>query len=336
MPTSDRRLACIALALAALCIGAPPAAAQPPAAQLLAEAGFTPAQVARVEAGEMVAVPLAPSSPRELTVAFAFSVAAPPSAIVPRLRQGLVDAADPNTVAFALLSPQPALGDFAKLTLAPDPAKQAAAYVAAKPGGALNLSSDEIARFAALGSGAAVGAVEQAVREALFARVQAYRARGLAGIAPYALAGGASRSPGDELRSASAAAKLLEKYLPSASRMLVAYPDARPPGTEETFRWTRLVANGDPTFALTHGILVPDGEAWVAVQRQFYVSTGYNAQQALAALLPGPKGTIVFYTSRVSTDQVTGFGGSAKRSIGSRMLASQLEALYRSIGQKLR
>jgi len=318
-------------ALAAL--AARTAAAAPPAEQLLADAGFSPAEIAQVENGGFVTKAIEPSSPRELTAGFAFVVAAPPEAIVRQVRTGLVDHVDPNTVAFAMLPANPGLADFAKLTLAPDPAKQAAAYVAAKPGGALNLSSDEIAAFDAVGSGAAVPAVEQAVRQALLARVQAYQAKGLAGIAPYALSGGEQRSPGDELRAASQAAKLLEKYLPAAYQMLVAYPGAPPPGTQETFRWTRLVANGVPTVALTHGLTIPDGDAWVAVQRQFYVSTSYNAEQAIAALLPVPQGTIVFYVNRTSTDQVTGFGGSAKRSIGSKLLASELQALYRKVGK---
>ena len=36
-------------------------------------------------------------------------------------------------------------------------------------------------------------------------------------------------------------------------------------------------------------------------------------------------GTLVVYTSRVSTDQVGGFGGSAKRTIGSKLLTSELK-----------
>ena len=75
-------------------------------------------------------------------------------------------------------------------------------------------------------------------------------------------------------------------------------------------------------------LLVPDGDAWIVAQRQFYVSTGYNTEQAVAAFLPAASGTLVVYANRTSTDQVTGFGGSAKRSIGSRLLASQLEAIF--------
>ncbi len=315
---------------ASILFGALRAAAQaPPAAQLLAEVGFSPGQIARVEGGQLVAGgDIQASSERELVAAFAFFVPTPPAALVAEARRGLIDRVDPNTLAYAMLPPGPSLADFAKLTLEPDPSKQAQAYSVAKPGGGLNLSSAEIASFNALGSGAAVATVEQAVRSALLARLQAYQAKGLAGIAPYALSGGKERSPADELRSATLAAKKLQKYVPAAYQMLLDYPASKAPGTEEAFRWSHYLAHGVPTVSLTHNLYIPDGDAWVAVQRQFYVSTGYNAEQALGALLPVKGGTVVFYANRTSTDQVMGFGGSAKRSIGSKMLASQLEALY--------
>jgi hypothetical protein len=318
-----------AVALACLLAPALPASAQaPPAAEVLAAVGFSPPEIARIEGGQLVTGRIQPSSERELVTAFAFFVALPPGELVKEARQGLLDRVDPNTLAYAMLPASAGPGDFAKLTLQPDANKQAQAYVSAKPGGSLNLSSAEIASLNALGTGAAVPAVEQAVRSALLARLEAYRAKGLAGIAPYALAGGKQRSPADELRSASLTAKNLQKYLPAAYQMLLDYPASRAPGTEETFRWTHAMANGVPTVSLTHTLFVPDGDAWAAVQRQFYVSTGYNSTQAIGAILPVKTGTVVVYSNRTSTDQVTGFGGSAKRSIGSRILASQLEALY--------
>jgi hypothetical protein len=170
--------------------------------------------------------------------------------------------------------------------------------------------------------------VEPQVRSALLARLQAYRANGLAGIAPYAHADGKSRSPAEELRTATQASKKLQQHAPAAYQFLLSYPNGKPPGTEEIFRWSHFDAHGVPTLALTHVLLVPDGEAWIVAQRQFYVSTGYNAEQAVAAFLPSQAGTVVVYANRTSTDQITGFGGGAKRSLGSKMLASQLEGMF--------
>jgi hypothetical protein len=311
---------------------AQPAAAQlPEAATFLAEIGFSKDQIAQVEAGKFVDTSIQPSSEREIVAAFAFLVQASPRELVNQLRTGLIDETDPNTIGFEMISGAPTLGHFAKLTLQPDAPKRTQAYLGAKPGIALNLSSEEIAAFNKLGSGASTAAVEQAVRSALLARLQAYQAKGLAGIAPYAGAGGNLRSPADELRAATQATKRLQQMVPNAHELLLNYPASKPPGTEEAFRWSHIMAHGAPTIALMHSLYVPEGNSWVVVQRQFYVNTGYNSEQAIAALLPMQTGTLVVYTNRTSTDQVTGFGGGTKRSIGSKLLDSQLQALYQKI-----
>ena len=38
--------------------------------------------------------------------------------------------------------------------------------------------------------------------------------------------------------------------------------------------------------------------------------------------------TVVVYTNHTFTDQVAGFGGSVKRSIGRRMMATKLEEMF--------
>jgi hypothetical protein len=338
MPRDGSAALRAALALAAIaCVLAPARSAPaqaPDAATLLADFGFTPAQIAQVKAGKFVTTSVAPSNERELVAGFAFLVQGTPDALVRQLRSGLVDQVDPNMLAFQLIEGAPTLASFAKLTLEPGASQRAKAYTSAAPGGPLNLSSAELASFAALGSSAATSVVEDAVRKALLARLEAYQAKGLAGLAPYAAAGGKTRSPGDELRSATRAANRLQKYAPAAYQYLLDYPAAKPAGTEETYRWSQFMGNGVPTIALTHGLAIPDGDGWVAVQRQFYVSGGYNSEQAIGALLPLPEGTLVLYTNRTSTDQVTGFGGGAKRSIGSKLLASQLETLYQRVQKK--
>jgi len=320
----------VAVSAAVLCLLAQPAAAQiPEASALLAALGLSPDEIAQVEAGQLVRHSVPPASERELTAGIAFEVPIPPAQLVAQSKRDLLDRVDPNMIAFAAVAPPGSPADFAKLTLAPDAAKRAAQYVGAQPGGDLNLSAEEIAAFNALGSGAAPAAVEAQVRSALLARVQAYATKGLAGIAPYARADGQTRSPADELRTATAAGKKLEKYAPAAFQLLQTYPNGKPPGTEEIFRWSHFDAHGVPTIALTHVLIVPDGDAYIVLQRQFYVSTGYNAEQAVAAFLPAKGGgTVVVYGNRTSTDQITGFGGGTKRTLGSKVLASQLESMF--------
>ncbi len=318
-----RRILCSWLVLSA----APALADLPDATTLLGEFGVGADEIAQIRAGQFAHLALKAASDRELVAGLAFEVPATPADLVAYSKKDLLDEVGPGVISYGIVSGAGSAADFRKLVLRPDAAARAAAYTAAAPGEALNLSSAEIAAFTQLGSGAPVASVEQQVRSALLARLQAYRSQGLAGIAPYARTNG-QRSVAEELRIATEASKVLEKYAPAAYRAVTDYPRANPPGTEESFHWSQFDAHGVPTIALTHVLLVPDGDAWIVVQRQYYVSTGYNAEQAVVAFVPTQSGTIVAYANRTSTDQITGFGGGMKRSIGSDVLESQLESMF--------
>ena len=263
--------------------------------------------------------------------AFVFQVPTSPADLVGDLKKGLLDKVDPGNISFGFVQGAGSPADFAKLTFGVGATARAVEYVTARPGGPLNLSEAEIASFQQLGADAPPTEVEQAVISALLPRVQAYRAKGLAGIAPYARDDGGTRSPGDELRSASQATQVLQKYAPHVCSMLLEYPNAKPLGTDETFPWTHFIAQDVPTIALTHSCFISERAAWIVVQRQFYVSAGYNSEQAVAAFFPTQSGTVVMYANRTSTDQIEGFGGRAKRSIGSRAMASQLQSLFENV-----
>lgn len=298
----------------------------PDAPELLRQLGLDEGEIEQIHSGSIVRHSVEPASDRELTTAMAFAVSMPPGKLLESARRDLFDAVDPGMIAHGELPAGASAADFGKLELRD---AQIEALRSAEPGGGLNLSAEELATFRQLGKGASEQAIEKAFREMLASRVAAYRERGLDGIAPYALSRGKTRSPADELKTATNASEALEKYAPAAYRYLLAYPKNAPPGAESAFRWSLFEAHGEPTVVLTQLLMVPDGEAWILAKRQYYVSTGYNAEQELAALLPSKDGgTVVVYVNRTSTDQVTGFGGSAKRSIGSKLLASQIEALF--------
>ena len=314
-------------AMLAATLSALPAAAQlPDAKALLGDVGFSADQIQQVTRGEIVRGAIQAASDRELVVALAFQVGATPAKFIADLKAGLGIKVDPGTLSSGVFSGAGSAADLTGLALDPDGQKRAKAYVNAQPGGDLNLSTQEYATFNALAP--SLEAVTPALRAALLARVQAYQKQGLAGIAPYALGDGKTRSAADELRTATQASKALQKFIPAAYQMLLDYPAAKPAGTEEVFRWAQIDAHGVPTLTLTHSAYVPDGDAFFVMQRMFYVSSGFNAEQAIAAVLPVQGGCVVVYGNRTSTDQVTGFGGSAKRSIGSRLLESQLEGIF--------
>jgi hypothetical protein len=300
----------------------------PTADTLLTDVGFSTSEIADIMAGKIATKSIAGAHERDLATAFAFYVKVPPAELVKSLKAGLMGKIDPNEIARGSISPAGAIADFAALTLKPDADSRAKRYSSAKAGDDLNLSTDEIAAFNKLGASAAVSDVEAQVRQALLARYQAYHSNGLAGIAPYARGSGDSRAVADDLRKSLDAVKNLKKYAPAAYAAMLNYPSAQPAGTEDGFRWVHLKAHDVPTIVLAQGLTVPDGDGFVVLQRQFYVSEGFNCEQAVAGFLPAQGGTVVVYSNHTSTDQVSGFGGGAKRSIGSKLMASELEGIF--------
>jgi len=302
------------------------------AARVLKELGFPDDARAKLEAGQIVKTTVKSSNERELTAAMAFLVKIPPKQLVDKLQGGLLISVDENTIQYGRINGK--ISDLKGLTLAPGADKRAKGYTNAKAGSDLNLSEAEINAFDAL-KGKPLAAVEEQVRKSVFARYQAYKAKGLAGIAPYARGGGKSRDAAGDLRSASKASVALEKHVPDFYKLLNDYPAGAGPSTE-TFHWTTYKAHGEPVILLTHAFSMSEGEAVAVCQRQFYVSSSYNVEQAVAVFLPVSKGTLVVYVNRTSTDQVAGFGGGAKRSMGGRILASQLEGLFEDLQKAAR
>src|SRR5262245_8198438 len=318
-----RRL--LGLAIFAWLVGvASPAAAQPTADEVLAGLGLSADDKQRVLNGEFVSTDVDPVSERDLAVSMVFVVKTSPASLIKQVLSGRLITSDSQVQSWALFKNPGSAADLAGLTIT---SKEAKTLAGASPGSSLNLSKAEIAAFNAV-PGSNPAAVLETLRAMLLARYQAYRARGLAGIAPYARAGGDDTDLAADLHKASQAARGLEKYLPKFHRLLLDYPQGMTPDVRESFSWTKSIIRGSTTYVLQHRMAVADGDAWAVVQRQFFVSTGYNGQQAVSGFLPTQGGTLVVYTSHAFTDQVTGFGGSMKRSMGSSVMGNQIKEIF--------
>lgn len=300
------------------------AQAQPTADQVLADMGLSGDDKQRVLNGEFVTAEVGAVSDRDLSFAIAFLVKTSPAALAKQIVAGELITSDTQVKTWGRFSAAGTLADLAGLKITDDEAK---ALANAQAGEALNLSTAEIAAFNAL-QGGTTQAVQQQLHRMLLARYQAYRASGLAGIAPYDRGGSASDLAAD-LRKAGEAAKGLQKYLPGFHAVLLGYPKATLPGMQEHMFWVKYLIQGKTTtYVLTHILAAAEGPTRAVVQRQYYVSTGYNAEQAVAGFLPAQGGTVVVYAAHAFTDQVAGFGGSMKRSIGRRVMADQMKKLF--------
>ena len=314
----------VALSLVAASWLAPPAEAQPTATGVMTDAGLSADAQQRVMNGEFYTGDMPAASDEDLSVAIAFLVKTSPDDLVKQIMAGDLVSADSQIQKYGRFSGAGSPADIAALQITDGVAKE---YANARAGSALNLSSGEIAAFGAL-QGAARQAVQQQLQQMLLARFQAYHSSGLAGIAPYDRGGGSPSDPAGSLRKASQAAKGLQKYLPTFQAALLGYPQGALPGMQQIFYWMSYQIDGKPTYVLTHMLSASDGPARAVVQRQYYVSTGYNCEQAVAGFLPVKEGTVVVYANHTFTDQVAGFGGSMKRNIGRRMMATKLKQLF--------
>jgi len=313
-----------------LCYLVTAAQAQPTADQVLTDAGLSAGDKQNVSSGQFVNVSVKGVSDRDLSFAIAFLVKTSPEALARQIVAGELITADAQVKTFGELSGAGSLADFAKLTLTSDEAK---ALASAKAGDALNLSASEITAFKALAGGPAP-AVQEQLRRMLLARYQAYRASGLAGIAPYDRGSGRTSDPASDLRKASQATQGLQKYMPAFQKVLLDYPQATLPGMQEKFFWLKSLIHDEMTYVLAHVLVAADGPVRVVARREYYVSTGYNAEQSVGGFLPVQGGTVGITSIHAFTDQVTGVGGSMKRGIGSKVMAGKMKEIYEAARDK--
>ncbi len=313
-----------AVALLASVIGTEGAVrAQPTYDDVLSELGFSAAEKKRVLDGEFVTNKVGAVSERDLAVAVAFVIKAPPDQLSEQVVRGARVSDDPQVRAYGMLSEPGTLSDFSELRITDDEAR---AFVAAEAGESVNRSLEEHALFKAMRN-EATPAIQREIQRMLLARYQAYRASGLSGIAPYARPHGATDVAQDLTRAVEAMVPL-HKHLPQLYALLLEGPRAPATGIQQSFAWMRSIIRDKPTYALVHFLVGRDGDARAVVRREYYVSAGYNAEMSVAGLLPVAGGTMVLYVSHAFSDQVAGSAGAMKRSIGSRIMADQIRDMF--------
>ena len=317
------------------------AATLPTADEILQELALSDSDRADIRQGKIVKWSATEGSDRELALGMVLLAKTKATNFVELFREASAYKEEKSVTAHGKIAGDGTLADFAGVKLEPNGEKEARLYLEAKPGEELNLDAKEIAAFRALKSAGgkdavSVKEVEALVRQTLLSRYQAYRGKGLAGITPYERADGRRLLPSDELSLAIKQMKLLAKYVPSVHTALLNYPAAQDgqKALEEHFYWLNLDLFGRPTYALSHRILFQVGEAYFASDRHFYTSHYYNSMQQGVVALPTKDGTLVITLVRVSTDQVAGFGSSAKHSISRALMGPYFIGLYETLRGK--
>jgi hypothetical protein len=276
----------------------------------------------RLLRGEIISYPLTENDPREIGVGLAVIVPAPASQIAQYLASGQIIAQDPSIGEFAPLPEELPSGSMVGPGFTPGERDEALSLLEATPGTRFNLSLAEIeALRTARGSGGSsskTGAADIAsdsYRRLLGLRVQSYRQAGLAGIAPYARAGGAVTDPAIDLRLAVSDAERIGRAGTEFREALQRYPADQPPQLVSQVYWVKRRVQRRPHMSLLHRMVATGESPAIHLERYFYVGHSFNSMQALTWALAYESGTMVFLTARVSTDEVLGVGNQLKRSV---------------------
>lgn len=312
-------------------------ASEPDLDALLNSLSFSSSAKQQILDGEFVVQNLPSASSRELAVGLAFKVEAKPEVIAAALLEGIAIAEDTRALRFGAVSLPTDTEDLANVKLQPGEIER---WRSATPGEDINLSAAEFTHLKEVlaptdGKEPDAAEVQQAVKQVLLERMRSYQMSGLNGIRPYLRDDDEKRDGGKELRIASRASMKVGVFDSGFYDLLLAYPNRKPPGFREAYFWVVEKGPSSALVSLTHRFVVPQDYGFGTVQRQFYVTNGYNVEQALARVVPVDGGSVVLYTNRTSTDEVSGFGGGARRAIGDDLMRAQLKSLYQRMTRKL-
>ncbi len=298
--------------------------------QALQNFGIGAAQIAQLERGEIVAYDVSETSQKELAIGVAMILPVALPQIVDYIKRGNLGSSESNIVASGSLSNNADVNSFKKFAFTDKQLDEAKAFLEAEPGSEFNLSKSEFDSVKKLDDSledaddkTLLKAANQKYREFLVQRLQAYRKSGLSGIAAYQRGSG-NADPAAELRNDAVNSKAWARYFPELQQAWLNYPAALPANSVEQFTWANRNVEDRPTAILNHRVMVTGDAGGIILARQFYVGHSYNSTHVVAGGLPYKDGTLVFYSTRSSTDQVTGIGSGLRHSIGREQLKKEM------------
>ncbi len=190
----------------------------------------------------------------------------------------------------------------------------------------LNLNTEEAEKLKSLSSTA--GDLESRVRSTLAeifaARLNAYDRQGLPGVQPYVRINGEVVRPADELRNAIRGLAFLADEFPGFVDALGAPTSGPSARLTRQYYWMERQVENDKVLALSTELRMRDSGVAIGADVHFYASREYNAMLTLIGVIPYGKDWMVFTINHTFTDQVQGFGSSARRAMGRNLVATEL------------
>lgn len=255
------------------------------ASQVAQALGFDRAAEQKLLAGEIVTAEREETTAKQLAVSIGMLIKADPDALAAAVLDGQTLQANPAILGFGKIDPGAPEAGLAGVAYTSEEVDEIRKLLDAEAGDNFNLSAEELsslhqatARYdpKQAGDPAVVQAVNQAYQSILLGRLEAYLARGVAGIAPYQRDGTVS-APAEELRAAAEASRLLQQAAPDMYRGLVDFPEHQPANVQHAFFWAKEVANDRPVFSLNHRMVQRRPDGLILLSRTFYAGHSFNA-----------------------------------------------------------
>ncbi len=311
--------AAVAVAAAILALGVTVAAqSHASAAQLLGQRfGFTPDQLAEVDAGTPVAVVLPSSVDHEIAVAGAVFVRATPARLASLLQDVERLETGKGFIRTRKLSKAPRLGDFAGFQL---PADDIEALRGCRPGRCdVKLSQDGFDLFAKTDWSApdAAAGVNARARQWSLDYVLAYRKGGDRTLAVY-LDSNEPQSVAREFEEMTGRPDVWPDALTPLAKYFRGYPAAaRPRRTSDFFYWSLAEFGLKPVFRINHVVVhgtgLTSGLLHVVAVKQLYAShyfhTAFEVRAVVSDGRPSSKGVYLVMVNMARSDGLTGMLG---------------------------
>jgi hypothetical protein len=304
---------------------------------------FDTAEIARLEAGEVVARAAdGRSGDREISVVAAVKIRVPRAQVVSYYGQMISYVDGQVTLAFGRFSSPPVPADVNSLAFDPGEISQ---LKSCRPGNCdIRLGGaglDTLRTSIDWNAPDYVERVNAFARKAAVDYLSAYQARGDAALVTYN-----DRSQPvslkDQWAGIIANSPLFHEYSPELKGYLERFPSGTLPGARDVFYWIKENYGMAPVLSLVHAVIYsppsrPDRT--IVAQKQLYASHYYDGSLAIATLLDthdaGQPGTYLVYANRSRGDLLKGGFGGLKRSVARSQARQAAEETLGNIKQML-
>lgn len=177
-----------------------------------------------------------------------------------------------------------------------------------------------------------LSALNSALREFFYKRLQAYRQSGLAGILPYDI-DGSEISAGDYLASSLQPIKLIQKQEPAFYQAFLNYPKKGADAFQHRFFLMIEKDGAQQIVSLKHWMLDLRGQSALIAERKFYISHSLDAMHTLIYLEQQGKQSYLLLGNTTFTEKVTGIGSFIAHKVGRAKITESVKPMLIKLQQ---